>query len=173
MVVMQWAKNKQGFTIVELLIVVVVVAILATITIVSFNGIQARAKVAAVQSDLSAIGKKVEMHKTLNSSYPTSAGADNVTWANLLKESAGDISDGTKKSFIMCRVSTGAFYAVIAWAPISPAAGGTMYYVSSNSTTITSTTYPGQGGYSTVSNAACATALNMTSGFGANWSQLL
>lgn len=33
-----------GFTIVELLIVVVVIAILAAITIVSYNGIQERAK---------------------------------------------------------------------------------------------------------------------------------
>lgn len=42
---MKLSKNKQnGFTIVELLIVVVVIAILAAITIVSFNGIQTRAK---------------------------------------------------------------------------------------------------------------------------------
>ena len=34
----------RGFTIVELLIVIVVIAILASITIVAFNGIQARAQ---------------------------------------------------------------------------------------------------------------------------------
>ena len=40
-----WAKQKQsGFTIVELLIVIVVIAILAAITIVSYNGIQNRSK---------------------------------------------------------------------------------------------------------------------------------
>jgi prepilin-type N-terminal cleavage/methylation domain-containing protein len=41
-----WVSSKQqkGFTIVELLIVVVVIAILAAITIVSYNGIQNRAK---------------------------------------------------------------------------------------------------------------------------------
>jgi prepilin-type N-terminal cleavage/methylation domain-containing protein len=37
-------KQQKGFTIVELLIVVVVIAILAAITIVSYNGIQNRAK---------------------------------------------------------------------------------------------------------------------------------
>ncbi len=36
-------RSKSGFTIVELLIVIVVIAILATITIVAFNGIQQRA----------------------------------------------------------------------------------------------------------------------------------
>ncbi len=37
-------KHKQGFTIVELLIVIVVIAVLAAITVVAFNGIQTRAK---------------------------------------------------------------------------------------------------------------------------------
>ena len=46
-----WAKQKQsGFTIVELLIVIVVIGILAAITIVAFNGVQARANDARVKS---------------------------------------------------------------------------------------------------------------------------
>lgn len=57
---MQWAfKKPTGFTIVELLIVVVVIAILATITIVAYNGIQQRAKVSTVQSGASQAGKKI------------------------------------------------------------------------------------------------------------------
>ncbi len=48
---MQWAKQKSGFTIVELLIVIVVIAILAAITIVSYNGISERAKVNQVKTD--------------------------------------------------------------------------------------------------------------------------
>lgn len=48
---MKWAKQTQGFTIVELLIVVVVIAILATITIVAYNGIQNSAKEAQVKTD--------------------------------------------------------------------------------------------------------------------------
>ncbi len=51
-----WAQQR-GFTIVELLIVVVVIAILAAITIVAYNGIQNRAYETAIQSDLSANGK--------------------------------------------------------------------------------------------------------------------
>jgi general secretion pathway protein G len=49
-----WAKQKQqsGFTIVELLIVIVVIGILAAITIVAYNGVQNRAKTAALTSDL-------------------------------------------------------------------------------------------------------------------------
>jgi len=43
---------RQGFTIVELLIVIVVIAILAAITVVAYNGIQNRAYDSTVQSDL-------------------------------------------------------------------------------------------------------------------------
>jgi len=39
-----WAPKQKGFTIVELLIVIVVIAILAAISIVAYNGIQDRAK---------------------------------------------------------------------------------------------------------------------------------
>lgn len=41
----RWAKSP-GFTIVELLIVIVVIAVLAAITVVAFNGIQERARIA-------------------------------------------------------------------------------------------------------------------------------
>lgn len=56
-------KHSQGFTIVELLIVVVVIAILAAITIVAFNGIQQRAQTSAIQSVISQAAKKLEIYK--------------------------------------------------------------------------------------------------------------
>lgn len=59
-----WAKQK-GFTIVELLVVIVVIGILATIVIVAFNGVQNKSHDSAIQSDLSAISKKIqEFHVT-------------------------------------------------------------------------------------------------------------
>jgi prepilin-type N-terminal cleavage/methylation domain-containing protein len=64
------AKQK-GFTIVELLIVVVIIGILAAITLVAYNGAQTRASIAAVKSDLNQAGKLVENYQTLNGQYPT------------------------------------------------------------------------------------------------------
>lgn len=81
---MQWAKKQKGFTIVELLIVVVVIAILAAITIVSYNGIQNRAKSSVVQNDVNQAIKQLETKKIVNATqqYPSVAEAN-------LKSSSG------------------------------------------------------------------------------------
>ncbi len=55
-----WAKNKQpGFTIIELLVVIVVIAILATITIVLYAGISQRARDDSVRSAANQIEKSI------------------------------------------------------------------------------------------------------------------
>lgn len=64
-------RKDRGFTIVELLIVIVVIAILAAITIVAYNGIQNRAKATSGQNLASQIAKKSETYNTLTSVYPT------------------------------------------------------------------------------------------------------
>ncbi len=62
----------RGFTIVELLIVVVVIAILAAITIVAYNGITANAKESALKADLNTTAKKVGVAQAETGSYPSS-----------------------------------------------------------------------------------------------------
>lgn len=66
---------SRGFTIVELLIVIVVIAILAAITIVAFNGVQQRAKVAAKVSTVQQATKLVQLYKTEQGDYPTNQGS--------------------------------------------------------------------------------------------------
>ena len=54
-------KKLSGFTIVELLIVVVVIAILAAISVLAYTGIQDRAIASTVKSDLSNFAKRMEI----------------------------------------------------------------------------------------------------------------
>ena len=63
-------QAQKGFTIVELLIVVVVIAILAAITIVSYNGITNRANASAAKSTAATLQKKAELYQSENGRYP-------------------------------------------------------------------------------------------------------
>ncbi len=54
-------STKLGFTIVELLIVIVVIGILAAITIVAFNGVQERARIQKANSDLNTLVKAIQV----------------------------------------------------------------------------------------------------------------
>jgi prepilin-type N-terminal cleavage/methylation domain-containing protein len=65
------ASSRRGFTIVELLIVIVVIAILAAITIVAYTGISQRAIAASLQSDLDNASKQLKLFQVDNSAYPT------------------------------------------------------------------------------------------------------
>ncbi len=74
-------RSERGFTIVELLIVIVVIAILAAITIVAYNGIQNRAHNSAQQTNAENLAKKLEAYASINGSYPVSNTAANMTTA--------------------------------------------------------------------------------------------
>lgn len=63
--------KKSGFTIVELLIVIVVIAILAAISIVAYNGIQQRGRDTQRSSDIANIKKALEVYRIHNGGYPT------------------------------------------------------------------------------------------------------
>lgn len=95
-------KNKsRGFTIVELLIVIVVIGILAAITIVAYSGIQVRANNAARVSEAEQVTKTLLLYKAQNDSYPAfPGGASNVCigegFADLNADGLGDCWDANK-----------------------------------------------------------------------------
>jgi prepilin-type N-terminal cleavage/methylation domain-containing protein len=63
-------SRPTGFTIVELLIVVVVIAILAAISLVAYANIQGRAELARLQSDYRNISQGLELYRADNSELP-------------------------------------------------------------------------------------------------------
>lgn len=74
-------KQKQsGFTIVELLIVIVIIGILAGLVITTFVGIQARARDSERQTDINAIQKQVEAYYADKGAYPTAANLNLLAW---------------------------------------------------------------------------------------------
>lgn len=67
------AIKEKGFTIVELLIVIVVIGVLAAIVIVAYNGITNSAKDSSFLSDAQNLAKIAEVVNANTGAYPTGA----------------------------------------------------------------------------------------------------
>ena len=73
------SKKNQGFTLIEILIVVVILSILAITVVPQFLDQPAKARVARAQSDIQNLKKALSMYKFDNFSYPsTSQGLDSL-----------------------------------------------------------------------------------------------
>ncbi|MNQ41771.1 Fimbrial protein precursor [compost metagenome] len=101
---MSTTKKTTGFTIVELLIVIVIIGILAAITIVAYNGIQQRAgnsqRIAAAKDWLRAINA----YAAVNQKYPHNTGAycigeSNITDFDTNPDADCGVSDNIKHDY--------------------------------------------------------------------------
>lgn len=99
--------RKAGFTIVELLIVIVVIAILAAITIVAYNGIRNQANTSALQSSVSQAAKKIGTHVTLNSdTLPATLQDAGVVVPSTMQYEYIPVTNGSAKGYCVSAVYT-------------------------------------------------------------------
>ncbi|HEX7483635.1 MAG TPA: prepilin-type N-terminal cleavage/methylation domain-containing protein [Candidatus Saccharimonadales bacterium] len=108
-------KNKQiGFTIVELLVVIVIIGILAGITIVAYNGIQQRARVSTAQTDMR------NLHQSMTLRLINGESNDGTTWVNALRDAKlYEATHGTyTKLFALCSNTTDNSISIVTWNPV-------------------------------------------------------
>src|SRR5215217_495430 len=75
-----WKARSSGFTIAELLIVIVVIGILATLVIVTFAGIQQKGRDSQRKTDINAVQSHVEAYYAQTGSYPALSMINDATW---------------------------------------------------------------------------------------------
>lgn len=86
------SSSTRGFTIIELLIVIVIIGILVAITAVAYNGVTKQAKEATAKSDLKQASTQLEIDRTKssNNQYPsTTSGLKSSPGTNLEITSTG------------------------------------------------------------------------------------
>ena len=115
-------QKAHGFTIVELLIVIVVVAILASITIVAYNGVQKRAYVSALQSDFSNAAKKAELYKA------TSSGGGYPTGLAQINDASVTLSKSAYNAVVWCYKG---WPTATEWGLVADGKDGKSYYITS------------------------------------------
>ena len=71
---------QKGFTIVELLIVIVVIGILAALVVTTYNGIQQKARDTERKTDLNALHSHAEAYQAENAKYPSPAQFNDATF---------------------------------------------------------------------------------------------
>lgn len=101
---MSGLHKNSGFTIVELLIVIVVIGILAAITVVAYNGIQERARVATITTDLSGATRLLAIHESDKGSYPATLAETNDNQG--IKASAGTTYQYSTTGSTYCLTAT-------------------------------------------------------------------
>lgn len=87
--------NKKGFTLVELLVVITIIAILASIGLVMYSGVQKSGRIAKRIGDLKAIQTALELYHSRNGSYPAtcSTGVGCVNFQSECSQFGGFTSD--------------------------------------------------------------------------------
>lgn len=133
----EFTIRSSGFTLVELMISVVIIAILSAIALPSYQQYIKRANIKAAQTDLISLGLVFENYYQRNLSYPNSDYANTSALSTAFPQwsaSKADIFD-----FSSNKVDSGKGYVLIATAKISSNLNGCILKIT-NTTSRTATT---------------------------------
>jgi len=72
----QRQRHARGFTIVELLVVIIIIAILAAISLVAYTGVNQQVLASVLQSDLSNAATAIKAFQVENANFPTTISTD-------------------------------------------------------------------------------------------------
>jgi len=86
-------KNKKGFTLFELLVSISIIAIMTAVAVVSFGGVNKRARDSKRIADLEKIRLALEAAKQVGSTYPSTLNA--LVGTSLLQQVPKDPKTGT------------------------------------------------------------------------------
>ena len=109
-------KIDPGFTIVELLIVIVVIGVLAAITLVAYGSIQGRAYDSTVQSNLKNIGSQILQYSVENGTLPATSGELTSLGMKVSGSAYGNhfFANSSDYNMAYCRFSSTNRFAVVA-----------------------------------------------------------
>lgn len=126
-------QSRSGFTIVELLIVIVVIAILAAITTIAFNGVQQRARDSQREHDITTIRKAIDLFRADKGGYPVCGTANAY--------SAGGALAGSTASNCLTAALVPTYLAKLPTDPIN--SGSYQYFYGNGYRRTSATTYTG------------------------------
>lgn len=145
---MKWAQKQKGFTIVELLIVIVIIAILAAITVVAYNGIQQQASRSVAQNATSQAAKKVMAYAVDNAdAYPSTLTLVGINDSDSIKYQYNAHNEATPRSFCVTVTVKGFSYYQNSFDKTTPTTGACEGHVEGGSTTPAPETLSCAAGY--------------------------
>lgn len=88
-------RNQSGFTIIELLVVILIVGILGTLVAMTYSGVQAKDRNKERRADINTLKSHLETYYAQHSVYPTLANMNDANWrkANLKELAASHLED--------------------------------------------------------------------------------
>ena len=126
-------KNKKGFTLVELLVVVAIIGLLSTLAVVALGNARQKARDAKRVSDIKQVQTALELYFSDVGSYPVQAPASALT----LGAGAGlTLSSGAAPAGFAATASATTYMALV---PANPTPGGAIYAYTSCGTAPCST----------------------------------